>query len=178
MTFFFTVSETTVSRRRVRNFLLWKVAVGRIQDNGPANVRYCLDRYNLSSAAYSETIATMIGTILKRGCMFEADRCPSPLLRFFGRRLFKMAYHDDSPTRESMGNLGIDLTESIGKGNPFCKSYSGDACDSSNFQSHFSEGSENTYSGAMQRRAAVRPEYRAVEVGEDVNNAKRKKNAN
>lgn len=180
--YFWTISDGTVSRRRVRNFVCWKVAVGKIQDSGPESVQYCLDRYDLCRGAYSKTIAAMINTILSLGYMFEVDRSPSPPVRLFGCELGKLRYHDDSPTRESMENLGIDLTHRIGTSNSSSKSHSGDSWDDSifNLNFHFSDrcGRDNTHSGAMTRRSAARAEDHEAEVCEDAKNVERNKNAN
>lgn len=113
-------SKAALSRRRVKNFIIWKSAIGEIQDCGAFNTKYCLDRYNLGHQEHKKKITSMIKNIRTIGYIFKAadnNRSPRPRKKVDGRRIKRMPYHDDSPTRESMEDLGFDLTQRLGRGN-------------------------------------------------------------
>lgn len=116
--YFETLSNEEVSRRRVKNFILWKLATKEFIDASNDNARLVLDRYNLTKDIQG-LMASQIKNTRTLGYYFvhtERGHSP-PRHRSPDRRLIpKMPYHDDSPTRNTIESLGLDITKKIGRG--------------------------------------------------------------
>lgn len=109
---FVTKGSTEVSRRRVKNYILWQRAMGPFDSSGSEETKQCLTRYNLPRV-YSGIIQSMIKNTHVVGYHFQVMKRGRSPVRDFQRE----QYHDDSPDRKSMENMGVDLSKRIGKRN-------------------------------------------------------------